>query len=64
MYHISLYFDEETTAHMHRLIEKVAQATGNKYMLEAKVPPHITLCALECGDEELLRHGWRCCKTI
>lgn len=55
MYHISLYFDEETTAHMHRLIEKVAQATGNKYMLEAKVPPHITLCALECGDEELFK---------
>lgn len=55
MYHISLYFDEKTTARMHKLIEKVAQATGNKYMLEAKVPPHITLCALECGDEEALR---------
>lgn len=60
MYHISLYFDEETTAHMHRLIEKVAQATGNKYMLEAKVPPHITLCALECGDEEDLKKRLEC----
>lgn len=55
MYHISLYFDEETTAHMHKLIEKVAQATGNHYMLEANVPPHITLCALECAAEEALR---------
>ena len=60
MYHISLYFDEETTAHMHRLIEKVAQATGNKYMLDAKVPPHITLCALECGDEEDLKKRLEC----
>ena len=55
MYHISLYFDEKTTAYMHKLIEKVAQATGNEYMLEAKVPPHITLCALECEEEETLK---------
>lgn len=50
VYHISVYFDEKTTAHMQEFIEKVAQATGNHYMTEAKVPPHITLCALECGD--------------
>lgn len=56
MYHISLYFDEKTTAHMHKLIEKVAQATGNDYMLEVKVPPHITLCALECEDEDALKN--------
>ena len=55
MYHISMYFDEKTTTHMHKLIEKVAQATGNDYMLEAKVPPHITLCALECEAEDVLR---------
>ena len=55
MYHISMYFDEKTTAYMHKLIEKVAQATGNDYMLEAKVPPHITLCALECEDEAVLK---------
>ena len=55
MYHISIYFDEETTAHMQGLMEKVAHATGNKYMLEANVPPHITLCALECADEEALK---------
>ena len=54
MYHISLYFDEKTTAYMHKLIEKVAQATGNDYMLEAEVPPHITLCALECEEEVLM----------
>lgn len=55
VYHISVYFDEKTTAHMQEFIEKVAQATGNHYMTEAKVPPHITLCALECGDEEALK---------
>ena len=33
----------------------ILASTGNKYMLEAQVPPHITLCALECGDEEFLK---------
>lgn len=60
MYHISLYFDEKTTAHMRGLMEKVAHATGNKYMLESNVPPHITLCALECVDEEALKERLEC----
>lgn len=60
MYHITLYFDEKTTERMHKLIEKVAQATGNGYMLEAKVPPHITLCALECEDENALKERLEC----
>lgn len=54
MYHISLYFDKKTTMYMQELIGKVAHATGNKYMLEANVPPHITLCALNCAEEETL----------
>lgn len=55
MYHISIYFDEKSTVYMRKLMEKVAKATGNYYMLEAQVPPHITLCALECADEEALK---------
>lgn len=55
MYHISIYFDEKTAAYMQKLMEKVAQVTGNHYMSEANVPPHITLCALECADEEALK---------
>lgn len=54
MYHISLYFDIKTEAHLREYIRKVAEATGNTYMLDADVPPHITLAAFECEKEEEL----------
>lgn len=52
MYHISIYFDTKTEARMREYIKKVAQVTGNEYMLQANVPPHITLSAFECEREE------------
>ena len=54
MYHISIYFDQKTEARMRDFIGKVAEVTGNAYMQEASVPPHITLSALECEEEEKL----------
>jgi len=54
MYHISIYFDTKTEVHMREYIRKVAEATGNTYMLEADVPPHITLAAFECDREDEL----------
>lgn len=54
MYHISMYFDKKTEARMRDYIKKVAEVTGNQYMLDADVPPHITLLALECEQEEEL----------
>ncbi len=51
MYHISIYFDTKTEARMREYIKKVAEVTGNIYMLQANVPPHITLSAFECERE-------------
>lgn len=54
MYLISLYFDEKTNKTLQNLIDKVAKETGNTFMTENKVPPHITVSALETLDEESL----------
>lgn len=60
MYHISIYFDTKTEARMREYIKKVAEVTGNNYMLQAAVPPHITLAAFECEKEEELVRGLEC----
>lgn len=55
MYLITLYFDEETTKELQRWIHLVAEATGNGFMLDNAVPPHMTLGAFEAPEEELAR---------
>lgn len=52
MYLISIYFDDETNNRIRRFIATVAEKTGNTYMLDAHVPPHITISAFEARDEE------------
>jgi hypothetical protein len=42
-YAISLYFDEKSTASLKALIELAAKATGNSYMLDHNIPPHVTV---------------------
>lgn len=51
MYLISIYFDEKTNKNIKKLITKVAQKTGNDFMIEGKVPPHITVTAFETKQE-------------
>lgn len=52
MYLISIYFDKNTEKILQRLIDKVAINSGNRYMIEAKVPPHITISAFETNEED------------
>ena len=52
MYLITLYFDEKTNKELHKWITMVAQETGNEFMTENQVPPHMTLGAFEAPDEE------------
>jgi len=54
MYLISIYFDEKTNATIKHHMERVAECTGNTFMLDGNVPPHITICALESMHEEQL----------
>ncbi|MBQ9699092.1 MAG: 2'-5' RNA ligase family protein [Lachnospiraceae bacterium] len=51
MYLISLYFDEKTEKAMQSYINQVAKATGNAFMVDGKIPPHITLLAFDTQDE-------------
>ena len=52
MYLISLYFDEKTNKNIQNLIDKVAKKTGNHFMTEGNVPPHITVTAFETKQEK------------
>lgn len=43
MYLVSIYFDEKTDNRMRKLIKQVAEKTGNAFMTENHVPPHMTI---------------------
>jgi 2'-5' RNA ligase len=51
MYLVSIYFDEKTNKKLQQYINNVAERTGNTFMLDEKVPPHITVSAFETTDE-------------
>lgn len=51
MYLVSIYFDEKTNKTIQRYINQVAEKTGNYFMIEGKVPPHLTISAFETQDE-------------
>lgn len=54
MYLISIYFDKQTEKRLQGLINRVAQATGESFMLDNHVPPHITVAAVETKREDEL----------
>ena len=55
MYLISVYFDEETNKVLKKLIKEVAIASGNTFMIDNNVPPHMTVAAVETKDEKKLK---------
>ena len=42
-YAITLYFDDDTTSSVRKLMAQFADVTGNDYMTANDVPPHLTL---------------------
>lgn len=54
MYLVSIYFDTKTEKRLQGLIESVAKATGNTFMLDNHVPPHITVASVETKHENVL----------
>lgn len=52
MYLVSVYFDDETNKRIQRYINAVAEKTGNTFMTDGNVPPHITVSAFETRDEK------------
>jgi len=47
MFLITAYFDEATTHKLQDLIDEVSAVTGNYFMQENHIPPHLTLCQLQ-----------------
>lgn len=54
MYLVSIYFDNNTEKELASIINSVAKATGNTFMLDNNVPPHITVSGIETKKEELV----------
>ena len=55
MYLISAYFDEETNRILQRYIDRIAEKTGNMFMTDHRVPPHMTISAVEATSVEVVR---------
>ena len=54
MYLISAYFDQKTNEKIQGFINKIAHKTGNTFMLDHQVPPHLTISAIETKEKETL----------
>ena len=52
MYLITTYFDDQTNKYLSQLIDEIAEKTGNDFMTENHVPPHMTITAVEQKDDE------------
>ena len=54
MYLVSAYFDKETNKKLQNYMKAIATETGNTFMTENKVPPHMTISAIEAKNIEVL----------
>ena len=59
MYLVSAYFDESSERWLAKLTRRVAEQTGNLFMTEHQVPPHITLAAFETREPEDILYAFR-----
>lgn len=55
MYLISIYFDKQTNKTLQWYIDKIAEKTGNYFMIENRVPPHMTIAAIEARNVDILK---------
>lgn len=51
MYLISIYFDQKSDRQIQNYINAVERVTGNTFMTDNSVPPHITIAAFETMSE-------------
>ena len=54
MFLISAYFDEKTNKILNRYIEMIANESGNRFMVEHNVPPHMTISQIEARNIDVL----------
>ena len=58
MYLISIYFDKKTNKTLQWYIDKIAEKTGNHFMIENRVPPHMTIAAIEARNVDVLKSSF------
>lgn len=54
-YAIVLYFDKDASAVLGSATETVAAASGNRYMLDVDIPPHITIGSFQADGTSVLK---------
>ena len=54
MFLVSVYFDDHSSKTLQRYIDSVADITDNRFMTNHKVPPHLTLAAIEARNADSL----------
>ena len=52
MYLVSVYFDKKTEHRIQSYTNDVAKESGNAFMIDNNVPPHITISAFETLEEK------------
>ncbi len=57
MYLISVYFDDKSNKIISNYINKIAQKTGNTFMTDNHVPPHLTIMSVEAREEKKIARG-------
>ena len=62
MYLISIYFDKQTNKTLQWYIDKIAEKTGNHFMIENRVPPHMTIAAIEARNVDVLKPAFETLK--
>ncbi|MGN0367677.1 MAG: hypothetical protein ACI4EK_02760 [Wujia sp.] len=63
MYLISAYFDKNTNRILNRYIEMIAKESGNCFMVEHHVPPHMTISQIEARNTDVLMPSMELLKT-
>ena len=58
MYLTSIYFDDKASKLLQRNINKIAEKTGNTFMTDNNVPPHLTISSVEATSIEELIPGF------
>ncbi|MBQ0064905.1 MAG: 2'-5' RNA ligase family protein [Firmicutes bacterium] len=52
MYLVSVYFDENTNRSIQKIMSDISSITGNTFMIDHNVPPHLTLAAMDAKKVE------------
>lgn len=53
-YAVVLYFDAVTDRKLKKIIENIALISGNNYMIDVNIPPHITIGSFLSDEADLL----------